>query len=126
MKSAFYVIPAQEGKVIHSGLTVLLQLFKAHGTIAALPTAAPHACVALWDACKAGDHATALDLHEKLLKVWQAIEADNLPACTKYALTLQGCPAGLPRPPMHAPSEAQKRNIRAALEAIGATLQQAA
>jgi len=98
----------------------------AHGTIAALPTAAPHACVALWDACKAGDHAKALALHHKLLTVWNAIESDNLPACTKYALTLQGCPAGLPRPPMHAPSEAQKADIKKALEKMGVTLKAAA
>ena len=98
----------------------------AHGTIAALPTAAPHACVALWDACKAGDHARAKELHLQLLRVWNAIEADNLPACTKYALTLQGCPAGLPRPPMHAPTEAQKKGIRTALQGLGVALQTAA
>lgn len=115
--------------IVFSAVDALLYpsfLLGTHGTIAALPTAAPHACVALWDACQAGDHATAKELHLKLLKVWNAIEADNLPACTKYAMTLQGCPAGLPRPPMHAPTDAQKRAIRAALQEIGVTLQAAA
>lgn len=111
--------------IVFSAVDALLYpsfLLGAHGTIAALPTAAPHACVELWDACQAGDHARAKKLHLELLKVWNAIEADNLPACTKYALTLQGCPAGLPRPPMHPPSDAQKRAIREALEAMGAPL----
>jgi len=91
----------------------------AHGVIAALPTAVPHLAVDLWNACQNGDHGRAKELHLKLLRVWRALESDNLPACTKYALTLQGCPSGLPRAPMHPPSDAQKKGIREALIDIG-------
>jgi 4-hydroxy-tetrahydrodipicolinate synthase len=90
----------------------------AHGTIAALPAAAPGPCVALWDAVRRGDHATAHDLHRRLLRLWNALVGDNLPACVKCAQMLQGCPAGQPRAPMSAASAAQERAIEAALEAM--------
>ncbi len=93
------------------------------GSIAAILTAAPHASVALWDAVAAGDHAAALDLHLRLLRLWNAMTAegtDNLPACTKYAQTVQGCPAGLPRAPMSEPNAARKAAIRAALAGLDA------
>jgi 4-hydroxy-tetrahydrodipicolinate synthase len=92
----------------------------AHGAIAAILAAAPRACVALWDAVQAGDHATALDLHERLLPLWNALVADNLPACTKHAQALQGVPAGHPRAPMPPASAAQQAAIRRALDGLGA------
>ena len=74
----------------------------AQGAVAAILSAAPAACVALWDAAARGDHRRAVDLHERLLSLWNALDGDNLPACVKYAQSLQGCPAGLPRAPMPA------------------------
>jgi 4-hydroxy-tetrahydrodipicolinate synthase len=91
----------------------------AHGSIAAILTAAPHASVALWDAVKAGNHARALELHKKLLTLWNAIIADNLPACTRYAQILQGMPATFPRAPMPEASIAQRAAIRSALDGLG-------
>lgn len=88
----------------------------AHGAIAAIPTAAPQPCVALWEAVQRGDHETALALHRRLLKLWNALVGDNLPACVKYALTLQGGPGGYPRAPMSPASPAQQEAIRHALE----------
>jgi 4-hydroxy-tetrahydrodipicolinate synthase len=93
----------------------------AHGTIAALPAAAPRACVALWDAVQRGDHAQAHDLHRRLLRVWNAMVGDNLPACVKHAQAVQGCPAGQPRAPMPPASADQQRAIEAALKALGAS-----
>lgn len=93
-----------------------------HGCIAAIPSAAPHALVELWDNVAAdGDKRRALDLHNKLLRLWNAMVGDNLPACVKYAQELQGIPAGLPRAPMPAPDETQKANVRKALEALEVT-----
>jgi 4-hydroxy-tetrahydrodipicolinate synthase len=89
----------------------------AHGSIAAILTAVPQLCVQLWDVVQAGDHAAGLDLHGKLLRVWNAISGDNLPANVKCAIELQGRAAGLPRSPMGASSTAQKAAIRAALQA---------
>lgn len=94
----------------------------AHGTIAAIPTAVPTLCVQLWDAVQSGDHAKALDLHQKLLIIWNAIEGDNLPANVKYAMEIQGRSAGQPRSPMAASSEKQKVAIRNALNQAGIQL----
>ena len=96
------------------------------GAVAAILAAVPGPCVELWDAVAAGDHAKALAIHERLLPLWNAMVGDNLPACTKYAQALQGCPAGLPRAPMPVPSEAQKAAIREALRGLGVALARAA
>jgi 4-hydroxy-tetrahydrodipicolinate synthase len=87
----------------------------AHGAIAAILAAAPRACVALWDAVAAEDHARARVLHLRLLALWNAMVGDNLPACTKFAQTLQGCPGLHPRAPMPPASAAQQVAIRGAL-----------
>jgi 4-hydroxy-tetrahydrodipicolinate synthase len=78
----------------------------------------PGVTVSLWNAVQAGDHVEALKIHKALLTFWNTISADNLPACVKYALSLQGCPAGLPRMPMPAPSAEQKARIEAALPGV--------
>jgi 4-hydroxy-tetrahydrodipicolinate synthase len=83
----------------------------AHGSIAAILTAAPHASVELWDAVKTGNHDRALDLHKKLLALWNALNADNLPACTRHAQTLQGLAKTYPRAPMPDASIAQQAAI---------------
>lgn len=93
-----------------------------HGAIAAILSAAPHASVQLWDAVKAGDHTTALKLHARLLRLWNAMFADNLPACTKYAQGLQGILAGLPRAPMPPASAEQQVAVRKALLGLEVTL----
>ncbi len=97
----------------------------AHCSIAAILAAAPRASVDLWDAVQAGDHGRARALHERLLVLWNALvsgasaNGDNLPACTKYAQTLQGCPGLYPRAPMPMPSEQVKAEIKAGLERLG-------
>lgn len=85
------------------------------GSIAAILTAAPTLCVALWDAVQRGDHQRGRELHEKLLPLWNAIFDDNLPANTRYCMELQGREGGIPRPPMPPTSPEQKGPIREAL-----------
>lgn len=115
------MITAPKNKVIYSAIDALLYpsfALGSHGTIAANPAAVPGACVALWNAVQAGDHARGLKLHEALLKFWNTIFADNLPANVKTALALQGCDAGLPRAPMPATSPERTKLIEAALEEL--------
>jgi 4-hydroxy-tetrahydrodipicolinate synthase len=88
----------------------------AHGALAAIPTVTPRLSVELWDAVQAGDHARALELHERILIVWRAIDAPNLPATLKAALELQGRSPGLPRRPFAPASAAERDRIRAALQ----------
>ena len=109
---------AGRGKRIMSAVDALLYpsfALGAHGSIAAVLTAAPVWCVELWDAVRAGDHARALELHNKLLRLWNAINDANLPANVKTAMALSGRPSGLPRAPMPVSSPAQTEAIRAAL-----------
>ncbi|WP_407152185.1 dihydrodipicolinate synthase family protein [Bradyrhizobium sp. ORS 86] len=110
-------------KLIYSAVDALMYpsyTLGAHGSIAAILTAVPHASVALWDAVKSGNHGRALELHRKLLTMWNALIADNLPACTRYAQTLQGLPQTHPRAPMPEVSPAQQAAIAKALEGLGA------
>lgn len=89
---------------------------RAHGAVAAILTAVPEWCVALWNAVNAGDHATALDLHRRLLRLWNAIDAPNLPANVRTAMRLRGREGGVPRPPMPPSNPLQVDRIRRALE----------
>jgi len=112
-------VPA--GKSVLTAVDALLYpsfVLGAHGTIAANPAAVPGACVALWDAVQRGDHGRALELHKRLLRFWNTIVGDNLPACVKYALRLQGCDTGLPRQPMPPASERQMAAIAPALRQL--------
>jgi 4-hydroxy-tetrahydrodipicolinate synthase len=109
------------GKLILTAVDALLYpsfALGSPGTIAAMPTAIPGPCLALWEAVQRGDHATARDLHARMLRFWNAIVGDNLPACTKYALAQQGCPVGVPRAPMPPASPAQRAAIDAALRLV--------
>lgn len=90
----------------------------AHGAIAAILTAAPTATVELWNAVAAGDHASALDLHGRLLALWNAMVGDNLPSAVKAALDHQGVTGGLPRRPMAVASGAQRQAIGQALRGL--------
>jgi 4-hydroxy-tetrahydrodipicolinate synthase len=115
------LLAAPAGSRIFSAVDALLYpsfALGAHGSIAAILAAAPRECVELWTAVQRGDHTQAHDLHRRLLPLWNAMVGDNLPACTKYAQTLQGCPGGEPRAPMPTASAAQQRAIRAALAGV--------
>jgi 4-hydroxy-tetrahydrodipicolinate synthase len=72
----------------------------------------------LRDAVAKGDHANALRLHEAILRFWNATDHYNLPACIRYAQSLQGVDAGFPRMPMRPATEAQQAKIKPALEAV--------
>ncbi|MCB0061853.1 MAG: dihydrodipicolinate synthase family protein [Caldilineaceae bacterium] len=108
--------------IVFSAVDALLYpsyLLGAHGSIAAILAAAPTLCVQQWDAVQRGDHATALAIHQKLLRIWNAMPHDNLPANVKTAMRLQGRDGGVPRAPMQPSSPEQEAAIRSALQAAG-------
>jgi 4-hydroxy-tetrahydrodipicolinate synthase len=110
------------GRLVMSAVDALLwssYLLGAQGSIAAILTAAPRASVALWEAARDGDLERGRDLHRRLLRLWNALLADNLPANCKAALELQAVPAGLPRAPMPSCEPARRAAIAAALEGLG-------
>ena len=90
----------------------------ARGAIAAILTAAPGPSVKLWDAVKRQDWDTALDLHERLMPLWDAIGLDNMPSLCKYAQQLQGLDAGVARKPTSPATEEQKKAVRSALSGL--------
>jgi 4-hydroxy-tetrahydrodipicolinate synthase len=115
------LLDVPEGKVVLTAVDALLYpsfALGAHGTIAANPAAVPGVCVALWDAVQRGDHGVAKEIHARLLRFWNTIAGDNLPACVKYGLELQGCPVGVPRAPMPAATAQQRERIASALRHV--------
>ncbi len=89
----------------------------AHGSVAAILTAVPALCVELWNVVNVGDHDRARALHVMLLRVWNAIFSDNLPANVRTAMKIQGRDGGFPRAPMPQSSPEQIKAISAALSA---------
>jgi 4-hydroxy-tetrahydrodipicolinate synthase len=113
---------AKPDNLIFSAVDALLYLsylLGARGAIAAILTAAPRPSRQLWDAVQQGDHAKALQLHEGLMPLWDAIGQDNMPALCKYAQSLQGVPAGVARRPTSPASETQKAAVRHTLAELG-------
>ncbi len=93
-----------------------------HGAVAAILTAVPEWCVELWDAVKNGDQARALQLHKNLLRLWNAIDAPNLPANVRTAMEMRGRRGGQPRSPMPSSSPDQFAKIQRALKQAEETL----
>ncbi len=87
----------------------------APGSIAAILTAAPKSSVQLWNASVEKDWESALDLHQKLMPLWDAIGLDNMPSLCKYAQKLQGVDTGFARRPTSPATAKQKENIKLAL-----------
>ena len=113
---------AESANRIYAATDALLYsayMLGAPGSIAAILTAAPGPSVRLWNAVQAGDHAAALDLHERLMPLWDAIGQDNMPSLCKYAQELQGVPAGVARRPTSPARDHQKVAVRDALAGLG-------
>lgn len=109
------LINLPEGKKVYSAVDALLYpsfALGAHGTIAAQPAAIPGVCLNLWNAVQAGDHKKAKEIHQAMLRFWNTIAHDNLPANIKFTLALQGCTTGAPRMPMPATTDQQAVAIR--------------
>ena len=94
------------------------------GAIAAIATVLPKESVALYQAVETGDHRRALQLHQKLLVVWRALEGTHgFPARVKCAINLQGRKAGNPRQPFSPAGAEDQLRVRRALEEAGISVQ---
>jgi 4-hydroxy-tetrahydrodipicolinate synthase len=108
--------------VVLSGIDALLYpsfALGAHGAISALTAALPGVCVKLFNAVQAKDHDTALEIHNKLNRLWNTLRHDNLPACVKYIQHRQGLGMFSPRAPMDEVSDEQKKSIDEGLRGLG-------
>jgi 4-hydroxy-tetrahydrodipicolinate synthase len=90
------------------------------GCISVTANVAPRLCAEFQAACAAGDRARALDLHDRLYPLHDAMFADASPGPVKYALSRvrSGFPQGL-RMPMTWPSEAARAAVDKALAHAG-------
>jgi 4-hydroxy-tetrahydrodipicolinate synthase len=61
-----------------------------HGCISVTTNVAPDACAAFFNACLAGDFATARGLQDRLVRLHRALFLDASPAPTKFALAQLG------------------------------------
>lgn len=109
------------GKIVHTAVDALLYpsfALGAHGTISAVPSAIPREVVTLWNLVQQKDYAAAERMHWRILRLWNAILGDNLPANVKYVQSLQGVPSGKPRRPMRLPAPEQQACIREAFAGL--------
>ena len=81
--------------------------------------AAPGPSVKLWNAIQNENFDVALDLHQKLMPLWDAIGLDNMPSLCKYAQKLQGLDAGYARKPTSSATKNQKKKVEISLKGLG-------
>lgn len=87
------------------------------GAVAAIVTVLPREAVALYEAVKNKDLERALVFQNKLRIVWRALEGETgFPGRVKYAISLQGRAAGLPRQPQSAANDEDRERVRRAFE----------
>jgi 4-hydroxy-tetrahydrodipicolinate synthase len=94
-------------------------LLGADGAVSATLTVVPGLCVEQWHAVRAGDHKTALDIHNRLLPIWRAIDGPNMTVRIKAAIAMLGRDGGLGAHPLTPVSEPEKLSIRGALVEAG-------
>jgi len=90
------------------------------GWMAGPACVAPRQSVELYERCRRGDWAAAMDRQRPLWALNQAFAKYNLAACIKGALALQGYAVGAPLPPQAPLSAEGVEDVRRALAAIGA------
>ena len=90
------------------------------GWMAGPACVAPRQSVELYEICRRGDWAPAMEKQRPLWALNQAFAKYNLAACIKGGLELQGYAVGAPLPPQAPLSPEGVADVRKALAAIGA------
>jgi dihydrodipicolinate synthase/N-acetylneuraminate lyase len=90
------------------------------GWMAGPACVAPRQSVELYELCRRGDWAAAMERQHRLWTLNQAFAKYNLAACIKGGLHLQGYDVGAPLPPQAALTPEGVDEVRRALVAIGA------
>ena len=81
---------------------------------------APRQSVELYDRCRSGAWAAAMDLQRQMWSLNQAFAKYNLAACIKGGLELQGYAVGAPLPPQAPLPPEGVEEVRRAMVAVGA------
>lgn len=90
-----------------------------HGCISVTANIAPRLCADLFDAWERGDYAKALEIHQKLMPLHEAMFCTTSPGPVKYAAELLNICSSEVRLPMVPIDETSKKKIEAALAQIG-------
>ena len=90
-----------------------------HGCISVTSNVAPRLCAEFQGACRKGDYATALKLHDKLMPLHTALFIETNPAPAKYALAALGKCAETVRLPMVPVNEKTRAAVREAMVHAG-------
>jgi 4-hydroxy-tetrahydrodipicolinate synthase len=100
-------------------LIYLAFLLGAEGALSSLAAVFPEDCVALYEATKAGDSTRARAIHEKLNRLWRALDHPvEYISRVKWALALRRRAAGVPRSPYNVISGESQLTLREALEKV--------
>lgn len=92
----------------------------APGTLSAIASVLPRECAQLFSAVQQDDHALARKVHRQLLVVWRALEdMSGFPGRVKYAIELQGRPAGLTRHPFRPARKDERALLHRAFQEAG-------
>jgi 4-hydroxy-tetrahydrodipicolinate synthase len=90
-----------------------------HGCISVTANVAPRMCADMHGAWRAGDVATAMDIHDRLMPLHQALFSETSPIPVKYAASLMGKCSDAVRLPLSGITEAGKERVRSALTGAG-------
>ena len=101
-------------------IPVCVMMIGGVGWMAGPACVAPRQSVELYELCRRGDWATAMERQRPLWGLNQAFAKYNLAACIKGGLQLQGYAVGAPLPPQAPLPPEGVEEVRRALEAIGA------
>lgn len=86
-----------------------------HGTISVTANVAPRECAAMHQAWAAGDAAKALELHERLMPLHDALFVETSPGPVKFAASQLGLCGPDIRLPLVAPQPSTQATVRAAM-----------
>ncbi len=101
-------------------IPVCVMMIGGVGWMAGPACVAPRQSVELYELCRRGDWAAAMERQRPLWGLNQAFARHNLAACIKGGLVLQGYAVGAPLPPQAPLSPDGVEEVRRALTAIGA------
>lgn len=114
------LVPAGFNVLVGNGGIVYPALsMGAGGAILAVACVAPGACVELFEAVQAGNHAKARELQNRLAPVVHIVTAGLGVAGLKAAMTVAGFFGGEPRAPLTGASEANLEKVKSVLRESG-------
>ena len=109
-----FAVMAGNGGILYPSLDM-----GATGAVLGVACAAPRACVDLYEANKAGDHAKARDLQNRLAPLSHIVTAGLGVPALKTAMDMLGFAGGLPRAPLSPVTSSNREKIKAVIRKTG-------